>query len=140
MTFPWVDYLTVAEALVQQRSTFAPEEACCRASISRAYYAVFCAARNYAVAAEGLQLGGTGGDHQQVQRHFQHGPRPEHRTLGTTLARLRRARNRADYANTMSQVVRQAQEAVEHARRGFGALEALQLTVRPNLEVNPELR
>jgi hypothetical protein len=38
MNFVWGDYLTVAEALVQQRGSLAPEEACCRAAISRAYY------------------------------------------------------------------------------------------------------
>ena len=35
MSFAWEEYLTVAEALVQQRATLASEEACCRAAISR---------------------------------------------------------------------------------------------------------
>ena len=41
MSFAWLDYLVLAEALLQARTTFAPEEACCRAAISRAYYAVY---------------------------------------------------------------------------------------------------
>lgn len=45
MNFAWLDYLVLAEALLQARTTFAPEEACCRAAISRAYYAVYGAAR-----------------------------------------------------------------------------------------------
>ncbi|ETX05408.1 MAG: hypothetical protein ETSY2_23110 [Candidatus Entotheonella gemina] len=57
MTFPWVEYLEVADALLTNRGTFAQEEASCRASISRACYAVCCAARNHAVNTEGLQLG-----------------------------------------------------------------------------------
>ena len=39
MSFAWLDYLVLAEALLQARTTLAPEEACCRAAISRAYYA-----------------------------------------------------------------------------------------------------
>jgi hypothetical protein len=48
MSFAWSDYLTLAEALLQGRATLAPEEACCRAAISRAYYAVYGAARTRA--------------------------------------------------------------------------------------------
>lgn len=36
MNFAWLDYLVLAEALLPARTTFAPEEACCRAAISRA--------------------------------------------------------------------------------------------------------
>ena len=39
MTFPWPEYLELADALLTNRGTFAQEEACCRSSISRAYYA-----------------------------------------------------------------------------------------------------
>jgi hypothetical protein len=60
MSFGWLDYLTLAEALVQARTTFAPEEACCRAAISRAYYAVYGAARTRAREQERLQLPATG--------------------------------------------------------------------------------
>jgi len=126
VTFPWVEYLGVAEALLQHRGTFAHEEACCRASISRAYYAVFCAARNYAGAVEGLQMMGTGGDHWHVQRHFQQGLSREHQTLGRLLALRRRARNRADYADTVSNVGTRAEDAVLHARQAFAVLHALQ--------------
>jgi len=37
MSFAWEDYLVLAEALVQARTTLASEEACCRAAVSRAY-------------------------------------------------------------------------------------------------------
>lgn len=126
MTFPWGEYLGVAEALLQHRGTFAHEEACCRASMSRVYYAVFGTVRNYAMAREGLQLWGTARDHQDVQHHFEQGPRPEHRTIGYWLMVLRDARNQADYDETVPNVVRQAEEAVECARDAFGALRVLQ--------------
>ena len=68
MSFAWSDYLTLAEVLLQGRATLAPEEACCRAAISRAYYAVYGAARTRAREQEGLQLPATDDAHQPV--HF----------------------------------------------------------------------
>jgi hypothetical protein len=34
MSFPWLEYLVLAEALLQARTTLAPEEACCRAAVT----------------------------------------------------------------------------------------------------------
>ena len=48
MSFDWREYLVLAEALLQARTSLAQEEACCRAAVSRAYYAVYGAARLYA--------------------------------------------------------------------------------------------
>ena len=58
MSFVWLDYLVLAEALLQARTTLAPEEACCRAAISRAYYAVYGAARMRARDQEGYDSPG----------------------------------------------------------------------------------
>jgi len=66
MSFAWAEYLSLAEALFRERATFADEEACCRAAISRAYYAAFCAARHHARDNEGLTLSNTAQDHQTV--------------------------------------------------------------------------
>lgn len=125
MTFQWAAYLDLAEALLNHRTTWAQEEACCRASISRAYYAVFCAARNYARDQEGLSLTHTGADHQRVQRHFQQGRTKEHQQLQVLLERLRNRRNEADYADRLSNAVAQAQGAIQYARQAFQALNAL---------------
>ncbi len=65
MSFAWVEYLTLAEVLVRQRDTLADAEACCRAAISRAYYAVYGAARTYARDHEGGRFPATGGGAQQ---------------------------------------------------------------------------
>ena len=125
MTFAWVEYLALADALLANRATFADEEACCRASISRAYYAVFCAARNYGAINEGLQLSGTGDDHQRVHRHFEQGPSRNHMNLGQLLSLLRRNRNRADYDDEMPQVVWNAQLALASARQAMTIVDAL---------------
>lgn len=125
MSFAWQDYLALAEALVQARTTLAPEEACCRAAVSRAYYAVYGVARTQARDHEGLQLPATGEAHQQVSLHYRTGPSPRHRAIGEGLRQLRRARNRADYADQLARPVATAQWAVRQARQVLVSLQAL---------------
>lgn len=49
MSFPWSHYLDLAKALAgQETNGVASQEARLRSAISRAYYAVFCTARNRA--------------------------------------------------------------------------------------------
>ena len=96
MSFAWGEYLTVAEALVHQRGTLADEEACCRAALSRAYYAAYGAARNHARDVEGLVLAQTGEDHRQVLHHYRQRADAAHQELGELLFRLRRHRTQAD--------------------------------------------
>ena len=118
-------YLTVAEALVRQRAILADEEACCRAAISRAYYAAYGAARNHARDVEGLVLSQTGDDHRQVLLHYRHAADVAHQELGELLFRLRRHRTQADYADTLLDVVPRAYAALRRARRVFTLLQAL---------------
>jgi hypothetical protein len=82
------------------------------------------------MAREGLVVPGTGRDHRLVQHHFQHGPTPEHVTLGWLLPRLRRARNQADYADSMPHANTRAQEAVLSARQAFELLRTLQQRIQ----------
>jgi hypothetical protein len=125
MSFDWREYLVLAEALVQTRTTLAPEEACCRAAVSRAYYAVYGVARTQARDHAGLQLPATGDAHQQVGLHYRTGPSPRHRAIGEHLRQLRRARNRADYADQLARPVATAQWAVRQARQVLRQLQAL---------------
>jgi len=125
MSFDWREYLALAEALVQGRTTLAPEEACCRAAISRAYYAVYGVARTQARDHAGLQVPATSDAHQQVGVHYRTGPTPRHRAIGEHLRQLRRARNRADYADQLARPVATAQWAVRQARQVLRQLQAL---------------
>jgi hypothetical protein len=131
MSFAWADYLTLAEALLQGRATLAPEEACCRAAISRAYYAVYGAARTRAREQDGLQLPATGDAHQRVIAHYFQGPSPLHRAIADTLRRLRGARNRADYDDRLDRPVTLAQFAVQRARTLLIQLQALPRSAPP---------
>jgi hypothetical protein len=125
MSFPWLDYLVLAEALLQVRTTLAPEEACCRAAVSRAYYAVYGAARTRARDQEGLQLPPAAEAHQRVITHYRQGTSPLHRAIGDSLRQLRSARNRADYADQLDRPVALAQFAVRRARQVVTQLQAL---------------
>ncbi len=125
MSFAWLDYLTLAEALLQTRTTLAPEEACCRAAISRAYYAVYHVARTHAQEQEGLQLPATGDAHQRVIMHYFRGPSPLHRAIGDSLRQLRSVRNRADYDDQFDQAVARAGFTVQRARTLMTQLQAL---------------
>jgi len=125
MSFAWIEYLTVAEALVRHRDTFADPEACCRAAISRAYYAAYCAARNHARDVEGLALVQTGTDHHHVLVHYRQAPDTPHQTLGALLFRLRRERALADYTDTLANAVPRALTACRSARRVFTLLQSL---------------
>ena len=125
MSFAWEDYLALAEALVQARTTLASEEACCRAAVSRAYYAVYGVARTQARVVAGLQLPTTGDAHQQLSLYYRMGATPRHRAIGEHLQQLRRARNRADYADQFPRPVATAQWALRQARQVLAQLQAL---------------
>jgi uncharacterized protein (UPF0332 family) len=126
MSFPWIGYLEVAEALIRLRSSDAPFEARYRAAISRAYYAAYCATRNYAREREGYTPSRSGQDHSQVAAHYSQGASRAHKKIGRVLERLRVDRNRADYDDDINQNVRRlAQFAVQEAHQVFALLEQL---------------
>ncbi len=125
MSFAWTEYLTLAETLFRERAAFADTEACCRAAISRAYYAAFCAARNHARDHEGLTLprGDRGRVHQVVIDYYSQRLQGQHRAIGLNLVRLRRERNRADYDDQNIQRVEVlARNALHQARQVLTAL------------------
>lgn len=97
MTFDWEDYLRLAEALLRERSRLSLEEACLRSAISRAYYAAFVRARNFATDRDGFIPSHTGADHRRVNKHFKSSPDRMRRQIGTNLNRIRGCRASADY-------------------------------------------
>ena len=115
MSFPWSDYLTVAEALIQARNTFAPAEARYRAAISRAYYAAYGATRNYARAYEGYIPVPAGRDHGLVAEHYLAGTSRTHHKIGQTLQRLLIERHRAD----LLELLKRCRSGQELMARGF---------------------
>ena len=126
MSFPWRDYLTVAEALIHARNRFAPAEARYRAAISRAYYAAYGAARHQAQEHEGYIPVVSGRDHRFVVDHYLTGISRTHHQIGRTLQRLMDNRLQADYDDDIPADMRQlALASVQEARQVFAWLEQL---------------
>jgi uncharacterized protein (UPF0332 family) len=71
MSFDWADYLKLAEGLQANPDMPGPREASLRTATSRAYYAAFQCAIDFAKS-EGFQPKYTGEDHWGIKRHFQY--------------------------------------------------------------------
>jgi hypothetical protein len=107
MSFDWSQYLDVAQKLAEQgkKAPFPLQEARYRASISRAYYAVFGKARyhlrHYDRMQEPNPLVGSNGEriniHQYVRESFLSSSDKDRKELGLTLDRMIQNRNIADY-------------------------------------------
>jgi uncharacterized protein (UPF0332 family) len=126
MSFNWFDFLTLADALLRTPSSPGLEEASLRSAISRAYYAAFCSARNFARDRGEIAPTGTGRDHQLVKNHFSTSPNRIRRKIGADLDRLRRRRNRADYTDVLvGRPVPLARSSVAMAQDVLNALDSL---------------
>jgi len=101
MSFDWKNYLHLAEHL-PATTCRGGVEARLRTSISRAYYAVFCQARNNLLS-EGKSLSGMD-QHQSVIAMLHESGDGLKRKIATELGRLRRNRNKADYDDDIDNV------------------------------------
>ena len=131
MTFDWAEYLNVAGELAAIPFRPSIAEAKQRSAISRAYYAAFGKAR--------VHLRDIDGDgniprgpqaHEYVRLAFKASVDPRRRSIGENLNRLRRARNRADYADLMHGVSREATFAIrlaDHVIRELAFLQRLRV-------------
>jgi hypothetical protein len=92
MSFDWREYLKLAQFLQTQisSSNHSPGfvEACQRAAISRAYYAAFCTARNYARYQENAEFRRNRDIHWAVIEYFEQHPKEDMRKIGANLQRL----------------------------------------------------
>jgi uncharacterized protein (UPF0332 family) len=96
MGFNWNEFLNLACHLAGQTSIRYSEEAAKRTSVSRAYYAAFCSARNHAKINQGFKPGQAAEDHRRLREHFKNlgGIWVE---VSEHLDDLRKWRNRCDY-------------------------------------------
>jgi uncharacterized protein (UPF0332 family) len=117
MIFDWYQYLVLAEYLYDNRDTFPDREACLRAAISKAYYAAFCSARNYARDFDRLVLDESAQDHGSVKKHYIRAPDPKNRQVGNLLDRLRDSRNQADYSDTIDKLDELAKASISQSKQ-----------------------
>jgi uncharacterized protein (UPF0332 family) len=125
MNFDWAGFLTLADALLRDPNLPGPEEASLRSAISRAYYAAFCSARNFARDNEGLVPTGKATDHELARSHFETSGDRARWKIATDLGRLRDNRNRADYDDVLSRPIPLAQSSVAVARSVLNTLKSL---------------
>ncbi|GAB4541058.1 MAG: hypothetical protein Tsb0020_54090 [Haliangiales bacterium] len=122
MTFEWRQYLEVAESLASNGG-----EANERSAVSRAYYSVFCSARNWLHENQPtLRMRGIGGSHKQVWDEFDHRHNTrERKQIATVGRRLLKARHAVDYNDRVGDTAKKSQEAIRNAKTVLTLLAAL---------------
>lgn len=102
MSFNWTEFLTLAEALQSDPDSPGPPEAALRSAASRAYYAAFHCALDFATR-EGFTPTYTGEDHSRIQDHFRRRKPPgeARRKIAQELNRAYDHRRKADYRDTL---------------------------------------
>jgi uncharacterized protein (UPF0332 family) len=102
MTFDWSEYLKLAQELAGDVASSPNEEAKLRSSVSRAYYAAFCKARNHLRDIDDHQIPKRGNVHKYVRDQFKDSPDNVRKKIGNDLDRLRIHRNKADYDDVVT--------------------------------------
>lgn len=113
MPFEWKEYLEIAQFLMSSSGNFS-SEAAFRCATSRAYYAAFCHACNYAIVRQGFVPSGTYEDHGNIKTHF---IRNGMRNIADDLDKLRQSRNHCDYENNVFQPRLMAENAIKMAQK-----------------------
>jgi uncharacterized protein (UPF0332 family) len=88
MNFDWLGYVRLAERLSNES-----DESSLRSAVSRAYYGVFCIARNK----KGYQKYQKSDVHQKVIDEYLNSEDEDERSIGWLLIKLRKQRNYVDY-------------------------------------------
>ena len=120
MPFTWAEYLNLAADLAGLHHEQYSEEARYRTAVSRAYYAAFCHARDYAARHLGFVPTGKPEDHRKLREYLQN-KGGKWISVARYLNDLRQSRNACDYLQSVNNVVRQASLAIDQARRVFKA-------------------
>jgi len=112
MPFDWREYLDLARELAGLRGHGYSQEAAKRSAVSRAYYAAFCWARNYAEKNLGFKPKRDSTDHVRLRNHLRNQGYPE---LASDLNKLRGWRNACDYDDQVSQLHQQVSSSIKFA-------------------------
>lgn len=110
-SFPWKDYLTLAQKLMEDGG-----EPSYRSSVSRAYYCVFNLAKRKAGVVERDEA------HKKVIEKLKKSPLKSLRTAGGILDGLRKTRNDADYEASVLFTRRHAEDALSAASNLISSL------------------
>jgi hypothetical protein len=120
MGFDWREFLSLAQRLKDDTPPGMTREGACRCAMSRAYYAAFCYARNYA--RDNLDFEPRYGpeDHGRLRAHLKGKRRQK---TSENLDRPREWRNACDYNDEIEDDLRdKLSAALEEARYVFDSL------------------
>jgi len=101
MAFDWREFLDLAKALQSSFRASHLVEAASRSAVSRAYYAAFCHARNYAERHFGFRRTGKGKDHGLLRKHLGR-QGPAWKKLADNLGDLHEWRKMCDYDDVVA--------------------------------------
>jgi len=124
MTFNWYEYLNIARFLHHngKLSNQITQESAYRCAVSRAYYASYCHARNYAQSIFNFVPNKNSDDHWAVKNEFVKRGRA-YGDIPGLLDDLRQWRNKCDYdddaVENISEIV---QKAIDNAQKIFDRL------------------
>ncbi|MDQ1282708.1 MAG: hypothetical protein QG666_497 [Euryarchaeota archaeon] len=121
VNFDWKKYLDLAEDLAQNET----DEAKLRASISRAYYAAFCNARNYMKCKDHNEFPPNAKEHHKYLAQYFRGESDESKTdidgsrnkIGKYLNSMRHDRRKVDYDDYVSDLEKLKKTADEVLKR-----------------------
>ena len=119
MTFNWREFLSVAEYLKDCNDDCASHGAFLRSSVSRSYYAAFCAARNYAEEKLGFIPTRGAEDHKTLRECYK---ARNNTAISSKLDDLRKWRNDCDYQDHIDGIEAISTNALKHARNVLGKL------------------
>jgi uncharacterized protein (UPF0332 family) len=122
MSFSWVKYLSVAEALSDHMDV--DREACLRSAVSRAYYAAFGSARSHARERR-LHTRQSAAEHGEVSVFFAQKYGDAGGEIAKLLSRLRTNRNIADYDDICEEAEGLSTESIAYAHRVLNLLVTL---------------
>ena len=126
MSFDWSSYIRLAEELINRADSGGLQEACFRSAISRAYYGVFCIARN-SLKARRTSIPHID-THKFVREQYINSSDRVEKKIGVNLGRLWKDRKRSDYEDTASIDIKRVMTAIDLAKRSLEQLRRIGAT------------
>lgn len=124
----WYAYLDLAKELAEPEEDLDhhDREARQRSAVSRAYYAIFCTARDMFDPEHKYRPPQEGSSHAKLWRQLKNDPyRDEYRYIGVHASRLGESRRQADYDCHITNLPYFVEDAIANAEELKEALEAL---------------
>jgi len=119
MPFDWKEYLNISRYLYGDSSIKITREGSIRTAVSRAYYAAFCHAKNYAINKFSFKPSGYGSDHSAVRICYS---KTRLSAVAKLLADLYGWRQQCDYNDQVGDIESMCDSAIDRADEVFRKL------------------